>query len=88
MLGTAGEGGEAWSVVRVCGRGGARCHPGRGLPACGRRAGRRGAAQKNPKDGVVGWLGVDKARGEREGGRSSISSMVRVVDGGRRRIEI
>ena len=49
---------------------------------------RQGAARQNPKDGVVGWLGVDKARGEREGGRSSISSMVRVVDGGRRRIEI
>ena len=49
---------------------------------------RRGAARQNPKDGVVGWLEVDKARGEREEGRSSISSMVRVVDGGRRRIEI
>ena len=49
---------------------------------------RRGAARQNLKDGVVGWLGVDKAGGEQEGGRSSISSMVRVVDGGRRRIEI
>ena len=49
---------------------------------------RRGAARQNPKDRVVGWLGVDKARGEREGGRGSISSMVRVVDGGWRRIEI
>ena len=49
---------------------------------------RRGAARQNPKDGVVGWLRVDKARGEQEGGRSSISSMVRVVDGGRRRIKI
>ena len=49
---------------------------------------RRGAARQNPKYGVVGWLGVDKARGEQEGGRSSISSMVRVVDGGRRQIEL
>lgn len=67
MLGTAGEGGEARSVVRVRGRGGARRHPGRGLPACGRRAGetRRGAAGEEragaaKSQGLVGWLGADK----------------------------
>ena len=61
----------------------------REVAACMWAPGRRDEApRQNPKDGVVGWLGVDKARGEREGGRSSISSMVRVVDGGQRRIEI
>jgi len=55
MLGTAGEGGEARSVVRVRGRGGARRHPGRGLPTCGRLAGET-RRRVTKSQGRSGWL--------------------------------
>ena len=71
---TQGEERSAYVRNRRRGRGGAECRARtwswRGTPpswpwtACLWSPGRRDEARQNPKDGVVGWLGVDKAGGE------------------------